>query len=261
MPLLEIMVDKMRDSYWLLFISILIMLPRIISEFLFRFTSLRMIWFFRIIDIFDITLQTISLLVLALYIFSKHIYMHKKEYVMTYMVLMSLLIGGHMMHFAANTIDMHFREVLNEDPRDVMPYTAYILLHFIDEYLSHIIMFTALIMIICMGSLAEIYNEQKAPNLSDKIIIIFSGIILGGGLGISAVEASIPLYVLVLVVLSTIIILYKLRVQRKNVSDHPFTLYTVVLFAMLGLSIVIFIATFGFTSPREMIGSFIEEKL
>ena len=250
----------MRDSYWLLLISILIMLPRIISESLFRFTSLKMIWVFRIIDIFDITLQTVSLFALILYIYSKYIYERGKKCSTIYMILASLLIGGHMMHFAANALDMHFREVLNENPSDVMPYTAYVLLHFIDEYLSHIIMFTALVMIISMGSLAETYNEQKELKTLDRGIIMFSGIVLGGGLGISAVEASIPLYVLALAIINLLIIVYHLKIHQRDVRQYPFTLYALMLLTMLILSIIIFIIIFGFASPREIIGSFIEEK-
>ncbi len=236
------------------------MLPRIVSEALFRFTSVKVIWFFRIIDIFDITLQTLSLLVLALYVYYRYIYTQGRDYSMMYLALVALLIGGHMMHFAANALDMHFREVLNEDPSSALPHSEYALLHFIDEYLSHLIMFTALVLIILMGSLAEIRCDGEELSTSDMGLIMFSGFILGAGLGISAVEASIPLYMLVLTILALSVVVYRARMDHKNVRKYPFTLYVLVLFTLLILSIATFIAIFGFQSPRELIGSYLEEK-
>jgi len=187
--------------------------------------------------------------------------MRGKEYSMIYLVIVALLIGGHMMHFAANALDMHFREFLNEDPESAMPSSAYTLLHFIDEYLSHAIMFTALILMISMGSLAEIRGEPKSLGTLDKSLILFSGFILGSGLGISAVEASIPLYILMLAIINLTAIAWYSRKHRQKVGHHPFTLYTVTIFITLILSATVYMALFGSQSPREFIGSFIEEKL
>ena len=64
----------MRDSYWTFIITLFIILPRLVSESIFRFTMLKTIWVFRIIDIFDIVLQTISLMIVVLYVYSKYIY-------------------------------------------------------------------------------------------------------------------------------------------------------------------------------------------
>ena len=247
----------MRDSYWALIITLLVIAPRIISESLFRFTSIRMIWVFRIIDVFDIVLQTLSLLVIVLYIYSRHIHGQNQGISMVYLFLATMLMGGHMMHFAANAIDMHFREVLNVDPETTLPTSAYTLIHFIDEYLSHIIMFTALMLIFCLGAIIELQKSPKMLDMQDKVLIIISGFILGSGFGISAVEASIPIYILILVAICLIAILWYAKANNRSFFDHPFCLYVTIIYIMLLLSAIAYIAVFGFQSPRELIGSYL----
>ncbi len=247
----------MRDSYWTFIITLFIILPRLVSESIFRFTMLKTIWVFRIIDIFDIVLQTISLMIVVLYVYSKYIYGKNKEVSVFYLIVSMMLIGGHMMHFAANAIDMHFREVLNQDPSVSLPMSAYTLLHFLDEYLSHIIMFTALILIFSIGAIFDIDGNIKEAMWPDKIITIFSGIILGSGMGISVVEASIPIYMMVLTAICLASIVIYAKKHERKISGHVFCLYVVTIFTFLIISSLAYIAVFGFTSPRELIGSYL----
>ncbi|MEX0568063.1 MAG: hypothetical protein Q6363_002755, partial [Candidatus Njordarchaeota archaeon] len=250
----------MRDPHWFLTITILILAPRIISELLFRLTSLKMIWVFRIIDIFDITLQTISLFVLILYVFHRYIYGRSEKELIIYLVLSALLIGGHFMHFAANAIDMHYREAIGIETEENMPTTAYILLHFLDEYLSHIILFTAMILIFLYGGILDMQKEQINATGMDKIITILSGFILGGSLGISGVEASIPIYMIAISALCIGIIIYKkIKMDRqiKGLSQYLFTLFVLITLAMIIFAISLYLLILGTQSPRELIGGMI----
>ena len=245
-----------RDSYIILSMTFLIMLPRAISEFLFRRTSFRMVWVFRVIDVFDIILQTISYFALAIYIFVRCIPRDGYREHLICMVLTSLLIGGHMMHFAANALDMHYKEVLYVDTENAMPESAYTLLHFLDEYLSHIILFTSMILLMTLGVISEIGRENGARNLDllDRILIIFSSLILGVALGLTAVESSIPVYMIVLSVanLGVIIWFYRER-ARDSISKYPFSLYVVILLTLIVVSDAVYCMLFGTTSPRDLI--------
>lgn len=253
----------MRDSLWLSLISILILLPRVISELLFRFSGLRYVWVFRIIDIFDLTLQTLSFIVLVYYLFDKYIYSEADKKVMFIFIVLSMfLLGGHLMHSAANAIDMSYRETVFIDPEENMPKVTYTLLHFLDEYLSHAIMYLSLYGLLFMGALIDLKSEKEKISQKDLILITLWGFILGGSLGISIIEASIALLMIPTILALLLVLIYKSKehnIDPKRRPSKPLFLFVMTVFLWTLIAMFIYIAIFGFYSPRELIGSYLKK--
>ncbi len=113
-----------------------------------------------------------------------------------------------------------------------------------------------MILLMTLGVISEMGREDGARNLDllDRILIIFSSLILGVALGLTAVESSIPIYMMALstVNLGAIIWFYRERAKDK-MTRYPFSLYVVILLALMVVSDAIYYMLFGMTSPRDLI--------
>lgn len=156
-----------------------------------------MIWHFRVVDLVDLILLAPFYLWILLRI---HFTLGLSERVVgASCVLIACFLYGHAMHVTANSINTYITEV--HQYREQVPGDAYDLIYFLDEDLSHLILFGSFFALLTIWSL----NDSSLTSRNLSIQMIGLGMVQGIAQGIAMIEASKPL--LPFVIAGTILIM------------------------------------------------------
>lgn len=162
----------------------------------------QIIKFFRAADLADMLILAPIYGIFLIYLLY---YMAKYEaptaLLIAFIAFSFLFMYGHAMHVTANAINTYSTEV--NDYRDIIPQDSYALIFFLDERLSHFILFTAATGLIGCWLLFE--QIVEAPFLFPKnlVIILLIGIVYGFVQSYAAIEAQMvwvlyPMFIILL---------------------------------------------------------------
>ena len=244
---------KKSTSYLIILIAVLPILLWIGREIVHH----RTIWYFRAADLADLIILAPLYLLILLFLF---IYMWRYKaptsLMITFIVFCFVFMYGHSMHFTANSINTFITEVRNY--REILPADTYALVFFLDERLSHLILFAAVVGLIACWF---IFDRMKLapPVLPGNLPIL---IILGAAYGIvqayALIEArmvylTIPIF---LIIMGLWIYLWRRSdlAFGKFVVDRPFTTFVTVMLITSVLAVGIYGLIFNeFPQPSEFI--------
>lgn len=249
--------SRTHEGSWLFF-ALLFITPHVLAELLFGGRTPAVVWRFRVIDLIDITVMTAVYVAFFLYLFSKFIVRGSRRIVLLYITLMCLYIGGHFLHFGTNSIDTYLREVRHYAPGQDIPSDVYEQLHFLDEVLSHVIMFATLFSILSLTSLVEIkLNLRVERSTRGWCFLLVAAAILGAGITVSAIEAQVLwAYFPLLAVSGAIVVTYAYlrRLRTSDILKLSFTTFFLMLLLFAALTSVIYYSVFGsFVQPSELV--------
>lgn len=155
-----------------------------------------------------------------------------------------LFLYGHAMHVTANTINTYLTEV--RDYREIVPDDAYDLIYFLDEDLSHLLIFGGLLALLMIMCAYEVRADAANPLWPVTVL----GVIEGATLAIAMIEAAKPY----LPFASAIVSLAVLTHFNQGIwPQTPLSRYT--LWMALGLLVtpVAYVLVFGsLTQPSEL---------
>jgi len=257
-------VFKTRELFGMFFLSIIFVLPPLLAEVLFGGAKPSTIWYIRVIDVIDITVMT--LVYIAIFMYFQYISIEKmgnKKLSIAYQLLFALFIGGHFMHFATNAIDTYMYEVAGYEAGVDIPRDVADLIYFLDEDLSHYLMFTALFTIWVIVTVARIFVMTKSSSsntigIIDRILIFLTSLIFGVAFAIATIEAKKAYLGIGLILISTAIIITFTCVIKQNILNIMKN-DSVVAILLLSLIMALFIyiayyAAFGsFIEPSEIL--------
>lgn len=182
-----------------------------------EFNKSTVIWRFRIVDLVDLVILApfYGLVLYALHNLVKPAGLAAKCAI----GCLVLFLYGHAMHVTANSINTFITEV--RDYREVVPADAYDLIYFLDEDLSHLLMFISLAALFIIWS----YSETPEKESDSLWPITALGFIEGIALAVAMIEAT-KLYLTFGLALVISISLFRLdHGSRKNTPLSRYALW------------------------------------
>jgi len=223
-----------------------------------------LIWRIRIVDFCDLTLLG-PFYAIALFVFYQIITesIDKKPDLRNTSILVKfalfflacLFFEGHGMHMATNAVSTYIAEVHNYKP--LIPPDAWELLFFLDEFLGHLLVFTALYTMLIIYALVQ----QKVPmhkiSALSFVIISILGVIWGGAQMVAMIEASLPklmlLYTSVSLLVNIVLFLRSKEQLFPYLAQRPLILFIASgLSAILLLTPVYYTILGGFLQPSQI---------
>jgi len=252
-----------RDSLIIFIFAIFFVLPHALAEILFGGETPKTIWYIRIIDLVDITVMTIVYISFFMYLQIIVVEKTNQYLLKLYQVFFLLFIGAHFMHFATNAVNTYAYEVMNYTAGKEIPQDVASLLYFLDEELSHYIMFSSLFAMWLIVIIARFITKapsfpEKRP-LAERIVIFLSVIIFGAVFTISAIEARKAYFVIgleVIVIILMLFISYIVTTEKIFIKIRKDPIIQVMLFSII-FSLLFFLAYYlyfgGFIEPSEIL--------
>lgn len=213
------------------------------------------IWYFRVNDLADFLIMAPIYIGVLTYLFY-HMAKSKAstKLLLVFLAFIYLFVYGHAMHFTGNSINTYSTEVQNY--KEIIPPDTYALIFFLDERLSHFLLFVAATGLICMWF---IFDRAKLapPLLPDNRFLIFAlGIVYGFLTGFSLIEARMVIMAIPMVLVMTGLWLWYWRRSGLSLgayfSDRPFTTMVII----VAISTVVMMGGWGiyfdgFPQPSE----------
>jgi len=255
--------ESLRRSVELFFIAIMFIAPPLLAEVFFGGEVPAVLWYIRWIDIIDITIMTIVYFILFIYL-AKHSIDETKNilFARIFTILLSLFIGGHFMHFATNAINTYAYEVRGYKVGQDIPNDIATVLYFLDEDLSHYIMFISMFALLLVIFISRFQILIKGENFHERIKLndildTSTSIIFGVAFAISAIEARKAYFVILLeIIVLAIIMFYSYKFEKKSIKVINQDTILRVIFMSFSLSLLTFLAYYlyfgGFIEPSEM---------
>lgn len=228
-----------------------------VAAYLFReLVTTGTIWYFRIVDLADLFILTPIYIAVILFLF---LYMARSgapySLQLVFLIFGFVFITGHAMHFTANSINTYSTEV--KDYQSVIPPDTYALIYFLDEKLSHYILFVAVTgLLICWFIFDRL--ALAAPIMpGHPLLLLIVGVVLAVVLAYSLIEArAVWLLIPMMVILAGLWFWFFRRSDlpfRKYLTDRPFTTFAAILvIAALILTVGYGLIYGGFPQPSEM---------
>ena len=179
-------------SIYVLFPPLILLIAELNKTFL--------IWHIRIVDFVDLVILGPFYLVMMIIIYGsirldqgskKGKRMETtKEQVMGFVFAM-LFFEGHAMHMTANAIDTFSFEI--NDYKSTIPQDTRELIHFLDEFLGHLLLFIGLmglIVLLLWIEIAHASNQGQELTRNENVICYALGTIYGTSMAIGAIEAT-----------------------------------------------------------------------
>ena len=216
----------------------------------------RLIWYFRAVDFADMTILTPIYIAVVLYLW---IYMHRNNATTAMLAAFgafgALFLVGQGQHVAGNSINTFMTEV--RDYKPITPDDAYELIFFIDEILSHWVLFGAMIGLISTWLVFDARIAAR-PLLPDKLwLLLLAGLIFGLTLGYALIEARTP-YIIVAVLGAlggTWLWLWRQSGQSFAgfIENRPYRKFVLILMLTTTGMMLIWLVVFGgFVQPSEV---------
>jgi hypothetical protein len=166
-----------------------------------------------------------------------------------------LFMYGHSMHFTGNAINTFATEV--RDYRDLLPDDLYRLIYFLDEQLSHAILFTAITGLLACWLIFD--RLALAPPIlpQNTILIVTLGVLWGIVKAYGHIEARTVWLMFPIVVVLMTLWLYLWRVSamplRKYFWDRPFTTFVAIVLIFGFVAMIAWGIIFnGYPQPSEL---------
>lgn len=216
----------------------------------------RTIWYFRAADVADMAILGPLLMGILLYLW---FYMQKHgaptRLLVVFALFMIAFMWSHALHAAANAIDTFATEV--RDYRHVIPEDLYQLIFFIDERLSHWLLFaftTGLIACWLIFDRMDIASPIMPRNL---LFLLALGIIYGIVKAYGLIEARVVLMIVPITIVLLGLWFWYWRRSRLSLSEYlrhrPFTTFVAILSIFAVLTMVGWGLIFnGFPQPSEI---------
>jgi hypothetical protein len=221
--------EKKTNPHRLLLLILL--LP--VAAYLFReFVTTSTIWYFRIVDLADLVILTPIYIAVILYL-SFNMARSGAPYSLQLMFLIFafVFITGQAMHFTANSINTYSTEV--NDYQSVIPPDTYTLIYFLDEKLSHYILFVAITgLLICWFVFDRL--AVAAPIMpGHPLLLLVVGVVLAVVLAYSLIEARAVWLLMPMMTILTGLWLWFWRRSGlpfgKYLTDRPLTTFVGIL--------------------------------
>lgn len=238
------------------FIIILILLLPLFVWLGLEVLSGRLIWYFRAVDFADMVILTPIYIAVLLYL-----WIHMKRHdassgmLIAFGAFGTLFIFGQGLHVAGNSINTFVTEV--RDYKSIIPKDAYDLIFFIDEVLSHLVLFDAIIGLLAVWLIFDV--RLPAPTLlpDNRWFTLLAGLVFGAVLAYATIEAQTPYVVVAVMGVLGALWLWLWRTSsvpaRDFVAQRPFRTFVIILiFGSAGM-MLIWLLVFGeFVQPSEI---------
>ena len=216
----------------------------------------RTIWYFRAADVADMAILGPILMGVLLYLwFYMFRYGAPTRLLVIFAVFMIGFMWSHAMHATANSIDTFATEV--RDYRHVIPEDLYQLIFFIDERLSHWLLFAFVTGLLACWLVFD--QSELAPPIMPRnpILLLLLGIIYGIVQAYSLIEArAVPLVVPMIIILLGLWFWYWRRSAlplTKYLGHRPFTTFVAIMSISAVVTMVVWWIIFGgFPQPSEI---------
>jgi len=213
------------------------------------------IWFFRAADLADMVIVAPIYAIFLIYLI---LYMVRNEpplgLLVAFIAFSFLFMYGHSMHATANTINTYSTEV--QDYKDILPQDTYALIYFLDEVLSHIILFVATTGLIGCWLIFEESVQASSLFPQNPIFIFIIGIIYGFVQSYAAVEAQM-VWILIFM-FSILLVIWFYYWRRSSLSlpnflrENPFSSFVVIMALFSFIATLTYGAIYGgFPQPSE----------
>ncbi len=216
----------------------------------------RLVWYFRGADFADMVILTPIYIAVLLYLW---IYMNRHDASMEMLVAFgifgTLFIFGQGLHVAGNSINTFMTEV--RDYESITPKDAYALIFFIDEVLSHLVLFGAMIGLIAVWLAFDSFIEAPPLLPNNRWFLLGAGLLFSGVLVYALIEARTPYMIIAVVgVLGGLWIWLWRRSDLpvgQFVKDRPFRTLVIILTVACSALMMAWAVVFGgFVQPSEL---------
>ena len=168
------------------------------------------LWNFRVADFIDLVITAPIFIIMVIMIYMKLPQKENNHLLrMVYMYASGQLVYGHAMHLTANSINVFSTVVQGYD----LPADAYALIYFLDERMSHILAFSAAVVIFGCLLVAD-YLEPASFDNQRYLSPFVWGLVCSIGFGFAILEGQA--LVLGLILIATIGILWFYLWKRRN---------------------------------------------
>ncbi|MFC2043534.1 hypothetical protein ACFLUA_05240 [Chloroflexota bacterium] len=245
--------EKKRFQYLLIIFIVLVPIAMWIGR---EFAFGKLIGYMRAQDAADIAILSPIYLAIILYL---GYYVHKHQapwaLVITFIVFGFVFMYGQSMHATANTINTFATEV--RDYKEILPKDLYALIFFLDERLSHFILFLGITGLI--GCWLVFDQLAIAPPIFPKVplLIVGIGILFGVVMSYAIIEARMVWILFPIELILGGMWLWFWRRSglslRKFLGYRPFTTFVAILLVTTILAMLIWGLYFGgYPQPSEM---------
>lgn len=247
--------DEKRDGLPRYLIIALILLPFLVWIGREIFTG-QLIGYFRALDFADMVILTPIYIAVLLYLWT-HLQRHEAgaALLIAFGVFGMLFIFGQGLHVAGNSINTFMTEV--RDYKAITPPDAYALIFFMDEVLSHLVLFGAMIGILAVWLIFDVVVGAPALLPQNRLFLLAAGLMFGGVLAYALIEARSAYVIVALAgVLGGIWLVLWRRSGlgfRDFLQDRPFRTFAVVLVVGTVLVMGVWALIFGgFPQPSDV---------
>lgn len=214
------------------------------------------IWYFRLTDLVDLIVVAPLYLLILLWL-NEYMIRHQSPVSVRIMFGMfsALLLYGHAMHLTANAINTFSTEVRNYQA--ILPTDTYDLIYFLDETLSHILLFIAFYGLLVNWVIFEFLATAPPLLSAPSWIVAMLGFIYGVVQTFAIVEAGKVWFVLFLQILLLFLLLWIWRKSNltlmQYIRDRPVTLFVITFSQSLLVTLIAFYLIFGsFSQPSQL---------
>ena len=216
----------------------------------------KLVWYFRAVDFADMTLLTPIYIAVILYL-----WVHMKRHDASTAMLLAfgafgaLFLFGQGLHVAGNSINTFMTEV--RDYKPIIPKDAYDLIFFIDEVLSHLVLFSAVIGLIAVWLIFD--ARIAAPPLlpDNRWFLLLAGLVFGVVMAYAMIEARTPYVIIAMIGVLGGLWLWFWRKSGLSagefVAHRPFRTFVLILVISTAGMMLIWLLVFGgFVQPSEV---------
>ena len=215
-----------------------------------------LIWYFRFMDFVDLVVVAPLYLASLLLLYEQFLKANASRRLRRiFLILVCVFLYGHAMHMTANAVNTFSTEIRNYRP--IIPDDSYALLHFLDETLSHLIIFAALDgLLACLLVLDAQYLASEGSRRPQALGLVFGGL-FGVCEALAFIEGGKVYLVPFVVVVLGAIWLWLWRRSRSPfaafLSAGPVTAFVGALLPSLLVALGVYAAVVGgFTQPSEL---------
>ena len=213
-------------------------------------------WHFRVNDLADMAIMAPIYIAVLMYLW---LHMLRRNapirYLVVFLAFTFLFVYGHSMHVTANAINTYSTEV--RDYKDIIPPDTYALIFFLDERLSHFLLFVAMTGLICSWFIFD-RSAIASPLLpGNRFFLVIIGSVYGFLTGFSLIEAQMAILAVPMVLIMLGMWFWYWRASDLSVGeyiwDRPFTtLVIVIAFSTVVMMAVYALIFDGFPQPSEI---------
>ncbi|MBN2499351.1 MAG: hypothetical protein JXB38_01210 [Anaerolineales bacterium] len=168
------------------------------------------LWNFRVADFIDLVITAPIFIIMVVLIYTKLPQEEDHRFLrIVYMYAAGQLVYGHAMHLTANSINVFSTVVQGY----VLPSDAYALIFFLDEKMSHVLAFSAAVVVFGCLLIAD-YQEPSSFDNQRYLSPFVWGLVCSIGFGFAILEGQA--LVLGLILIATIAILWFYLWKRRN---------------------------------------------